>query len=276
IAAAWLRIRTVVVFQLAPQKIAIGSLKLKTYRWAHNRSQQWAAVSKHNQASLCRTFGLAPKEVAVIYNGVSLPQAAAAETAKTKLREELGVLPDEAMVLTIARLDPLKGHEILVPAIAKIVKKHPRVKFFWIGDGTLRSALQNLVVSYGLLGKVVFSGFRTDVADLLDAAQLFVHPSEREGFSFAILEAMAHKVPIVAADSTSIPEVIENQVHGLLFRSGDSCDLLEKIDWALSNNQAMQEMAERAYVHVMKFPEKEMIEHHLHFLQRHELAQTTS
>ena len=81
-----------------------------------------------------------------------------------------------------------------------------------------------------------------------------------EGLPFAIIEAIAHQLPIVASDASSIPEVIENQVQGLLFPTEDKTALKDAILWALNHPQEMAEMAENARPRLEAFSEKKMIQ----------------
>lgn len=99
----------------------------------------------------------------------------------------------------------------------------------------------------------------SDIPKLLKAADLFVFPTHFEGLPFSPIEAMAHDLPVVASNASSIPEIIENKVHGLLFRKGDSCDLLETLRFALRNPTMMQEMAENAKLRVKDFSEEKMV-----------------
>jgi glycosyltransferase involved in cell wall biosynthesis len=78
---------------------------------------------------------------------------------------------------------------------------------------------------------------------------------------------MAHNLPIVASDASSIPEIIENKVHGVLFPSGHKQSLLESIRWALTHPEAMQEMAARAQVRAGEFSEAKMIEQTLNLIE---------
>jgi glycosyltransferase involved in cell wall biosynthesis len=104
---------------------------------------------------------------------------------------------------------------------------------------------------------------------LLKSADLFVFPTHFEGGqSFAIAEAMAYGLPIVTSNASGIPEVIRDRTDGLLFRSGDSCDLLETLRWALRHPEKMREMAESAKQRAQDFTEEKMISKYLEVWKR--------
>lgn len=265
IACGLLKIHTVVVFQLVPSHFIFSSLKKRLLAWARSRNQQWVAVSRNNQAHICSSFDVPSSKVLCIYNGVSFNLSSSVSCSKDsnllrhKLIEEL-CLPDQTLLLlTVGRLSYQKGYDVLVPVIPYIVKDFPDATFIWVGEGEQRRSLTSKLHEYNVENKVRFLGFRSDVSCLLKAADLFVFPTLFEGQPFAILEAMASGLPIVTSSASGIPEVIENKVHGLTCRVGDSCDLLESIRWALKHPQDMQEMAQAAKLRVQEFTEDKMI-----------------
>jgi glycosyltransferase involved in cell wall biosynthesis len=141
------------------------------------------------------------------------------------------------------------------------------VQFVWVGDGEYQADLNYQLQEYQVKDKVSFLGYRQDIPNLLAAADLFLFPSYQEGLPFAVLEAMIYGLPIVASDTGGIPEMIVNEEHGLLFRTGDRQDLLQKLDWALNHPAAMAQMANMAQVQVQKFSEATMLQNTLEVLQ---------
>ncbi|WP_244329404.1 glycosyltransferase family 4 protein [Tolypothrix sp. PCC 7910] len=103
-----------------------------------------------------------------------------------------------------------------------MVEEFADVKFIWIGEGEQHKYLFKKLKECGLEDNVLFLGYRSDISRLLKAADIFVFPTHFEGLPFAPIEAMAHDPPIVASDASSIPELIEDKVHGLLFSVGNS------------------------------------------------------
>jgi glycosyltransferase involved in cell wall biosynthesis len=98
------------------------------------------------------------------------------------------------------------------------------------------------------------------------AADLFVFPSHYEGFALSLIEAMVHGIPIIASDASSIPELIRDGEHGLLFRVQDSCDLMACLRRALSAPERMKTMAQAAQARALLFSAESMVDRTLDVL----------
>jgi len=270
LACSLLNIPTVVVFHLIPQVISLSNIKLKLYEWAKNRNQNWLGICQSNCQLVSQSFKIPLKQINCIYNGAkynNYQPPANLTQLRHELRQELGLSENTKIALTVARLSDQKGHDYLVPAIPHLVREFPQLKFVWVGDGEKRQVLENLVKEYGVTEQVFFLGYRSDVPKLLQGSDLFVFPTYYEGQPFAMLEAMSYGLPIITSATSGIPEVIENQVHGLLTRTGDSCDLLEAIRWALNHPEAMNIMADNAKLRVQDFSEERMVQETLNLLE---------
>ena len=258
-----LKIPTAVVFHLIAFPASFSKAKLKAYHWAKARNQEWITISDYNRKCLAQEFNLAPKEFHCIYNGIE-PKSVErlnsnCDRLRSKIRQELGLSETSQLLLTVARLHPQKGHDYLIPIIPEIVAKFPQVHFVWVGDGDRTSYLTEMLRQYNVGAKVSLLGYRSDIPDLLSAADIFLFPSYREGLPFAVLEAMVCGLPIVASDTGGIPEMIIHQRHGLLFETGNPEDLREKLDWALTHPTAIVQMAEAGKAEVQKFSESQML-----------------
>jgi glycosyltransferase involved in cell wall biosynthesis len=151
-----------------------------------------------------------------IYNGVAPIEPWAPDEAMAFRRRE-GIPNDTLVALCVSNFYPYKGHEELVEAVAKVVPMYPNVIFLMVGrDSGTVEATKARVRERGIERSVRFVGSRTDVPDLLRASDLFVHPSREEGFSNAILEAMAAGLPVVACDVGGNPEAIVDGETGRL------------------------------------------------------------
>jgi glycosyltransferase involved in cell wall biosynthesis len=273
LACGLLKIPTVVVFHSISGHFAFSSYKLRLYDWARARNQQWVAVSQHNRKLVCESFRMSQSQMLCIYNGVKLPATLAddrtdIERLRQEVRQEFGLPANSRIALTVGRLDLKKGYGDLIPIIPQIIQNFPEVRFLWVGDGEEREYLMKQVSEYGVRDNVSFLGYRRDVPRLLQSADLFVFPTHYEGLPFALLEAMAYNLPVVASDADAIIELVEHQLHCLIFRTSDCDDLLSKIIWALSNPDRMQKLAENAQLLVRDFSEARMIEETLALLQK--------
>ncbi|MGL6340094.1 MAG: glycosyltransferase family 4 protein [Waterburya sp.] len=266
-----LQIPTAVVFHLIPFSASFTKSKLRAYHWAKARNQQWITISQYNCQRLGEEFSLASQEFRCIYNGIKDSSISfngdTKQQLRLQIRQELGLEANSQILLTVARLHPQKGHDYLIPIMPAIIARFPNVQFVWVGDGEYQADLNHQLQEYQVKDKVSFLGYRQDIPNLLAAADLFLFPSYQEGLPFAVLEAMIYGLPIVASDTGGIPEMIVNEEHGLLFRTGDRQDLLEKLDWALNHPAAMAQMANMAQIQVQKFSEATMLQDTLEVLQ---------
>lgn len=133
------------------------------------------------------------------------------------------------LVGTLARLERQKGLEYLLQALAEVKQLIPSVRCAIVGDGSLRSGLQQLAGDLGIAKDVLFLGKRTDVPALMKTFDLFVLPSLWEGFGLVLLEAMAASRPIVATRVSAIPEIVLDGETGRLVSPRDVPSLVRAI-----------------------------------------------
>jgi len=264
VACGFLRIPTQVVFHLAPEKVSLKKSFRKLGLWAKERGQEWVAVSKHNLNMVEASYGVSSGSMQVIYNGIQIPDIKdvieARAAAHARVLREFGLSEEHRLLLTVGRLSLQKGYHDLLDVVAKISRSHPHARFLWAGEGELRPHLERVIEEQGLGKTVLLLGHRRDVPELLRASDLFIFPSHFEGFPFALLEAMAHRVPFIANEVCGVSELAEHNVHGLLCRSGDRSSLLDSISWALDHPDKMYEMIDNSFVRVQEYSEEKMLQ----------------
>ncbi|WEK51163.1 MAG: glycosyltransferase family 4 protein [Candidatus Kaistia colombiensis] len=133
---------------------------------------------------------------------------------REQIRQDLGVTSNEFLILTTGRVEPKKGQELAIRALAELKKTKGSfldIKLGFAGTATEEYAakLKRLYDSLGLAGRVLMLGYRSDARELLAAADLFCLPSYTEGMPISIIEAMAMNVPVVATAVDGIPEQID-------------------------------------------------------------------
>ena len=148
--------------------------------------------------------------------GVDLTRFSPSLGGPGTLRDALGLGGQALVVGTVARLVPDKGLECFLRMAAIIRAQRTDVKFLIVGEGPLRQSLEPLAESIGIGPDVVFAGHRTDVPEMMQAMDLFVLPTRREGFGVVFAEAMAMGKATVGSDIGPIAEVLEEGVTGYL------------------------------------------------------------
>ncbi len=164
--------------------------------------------------------GVAAERIAIVHSGVDPRRFAGA--SGDHLIAEFDLRPGEKVVINVAHLAPHKGQQFLVRAVPRVVAEIPEVRFFIVGEGRLLADLKDLAVSLGIGRELVFTGFRGDVGDFYNIADLFVMSSVNEGLGTAVLDALAAGLTVVASDTGGLPEIIEDGKTGRLVKPGDA------------------------------------------------------
>jgi glycosyltransferase involved in cell wall biosynthesis len=177
-----------------------------------------------------------------VYNGVA-PIAPWTAAQRDAFRDREGIPREAPVAVCVSNFYPYKGHDALVAAARRVLARIPDALFVLIGRdaGTLAESRRQAEAG-GLAGRFRFPGDRADVPDFLRAADLFVHPSREEGFSNAILEAMAAGLPVAAFDVGGNREAVEDGATGLLAPAGDAAALAEAISTLLADAGARDRM----------------------------------
>ncbi len=176
-------------------------------------------VSQALRRQVIDWYRIPPEMVEVIYNGVG-GRFFDAPALRREARRKLGVSAAVKVVGMVSRLDWDKGHGYFFAALKEIKGAFP-VKVLLVGSGPNEGEIRARAEREGLAGIVEFLGMRPDVPELLAAMDLFVLPSDREGFSISLLEAMAAGLPIVASNLPGILEALEPGKSGLIFPRGN-------------------------------------------------------
>ncbi len=202
------------------------------------------AVSPELQDEIMHA-GIDKSAVSLIHNGMDF--TAGGNDERERVRAEFGFSPDDKLLLRVGRLAPAKGNHVLLRALASLSAGNYKLVF--AGDGEERAALEQLARELSLTGRVVFTGFRSDVDRLLAAADVFIISSLKEGLPMVLLEAMAAKRPIVTTAVGAIPQVIAHGRNGLLVEPGDAAALTSAIADVLASPQRGRELGEQAHAY---------------------------
>lgn len=200
-------------------------------------------VSNAVRDRLVSDYGFSANNTITIYNGVSVEEFVPSERNRASLRASLGLCFEDFVLVCVARLDEVKGLDILLLAIALVLGDGLCCKCIIVGDGPLSSPLREQAQTLGLLGHVFFEGFREDVRPYLQSADAFVLSSHQEGFPFAILEAMACGLPCIVTNVGGNAEAIIHNVHGLVVPPGSVDELAQAISYLVTHPRERANMS---------------------------------
>ena len=203
-------------------------------------------VSHAMKDSLVRDFGFPEKKLRTIYNGVSVSEFVPSESRGAEMRAQLGLRPDEFVLVCAARLSEQKGIDILLQAMARVLRDGVACKCIIVGDGPLRDQLLKQARELNLSGAVFFEGFHEDIRPYLQAGSAFILTSYTEGLPLSILEAMACSLPCIVTNAGGNAEAITHQIHGLVVPPGSADGIAAAILHLVKHPQERAEMARMA------------------------------
>jgi len=169
--------------------------------------------------------------------GVDTKKFATPTVNKKEKRQEICVYEDAVVLLSVGELNKNKNHETVIRAVRKL--NNPKVCYVICGKGDLEGHLRELVASLSMEQQVKLLGFRTDVSEIYQVADMFVFPSFREGLSVSLMEAMAAGLPVVCSDIRGNSDLIENGKGGYLVKPDDVEGFAEAIEKVICESISM-------------------------------------
>lgn len=160
----------------------------------------FVAVSTESEQYLHAVQGVLPGKVSIVRNGIDM---------KRIVMRGQHPFSTEPKLIIVARLIPSKGHRTLFEALSRLMSIPWRLQI--VGNGPDEQALHVEAERYGILSRIEWLGYRTDVPELLSRADLFCFPSEWEGLGLALIEAAATGIPIITSDLPALREVIDEE-----------------------------------------------------------------
>jgi len=176
------------------------------------------AISQHVASFLRREHLAPPDRIRVVYYGIDPATIHSGTASRRDGRRALGIDDNDFAVGVASRLVPGKGHDVLIPAVARAAAERGGVKLLVAGDGPERARLELMAERCCSPGTVRFLGFVSDVGPFMHACDALAFPTLpelSEGFGLAALEAMAAGRPVLASAVGSLPEVVDDGVTGV-------------------------------------------------------------
>ncbi len=188
--------------------------------WLHRLTAATTAISQATRDALVRYENLPGADIRVIYNGIAPLEVNGKDVAK--LREELGIGPDTLCLGTIARLDPIKNHVMMLEAFRQVLDAGIDARLLIVGDGEMRPTLEETIDRLTLGEHVIMPGYVREPKNHLAAMDIYLLSSLSEGTSMTLLEAMSLGKPCIVTDAGGNPEIVRHGENGLVTRNDDS------------------------------------------------------
>ncbi len=164
-----------------------------------------------------------PEQFITIYSGMDLQPFLHPQEHRITVRKKLGIGTDRLVLGTIARLQPLKGHDDILAVADTLLRAEPRLTFLWIGDGVFRPRFTAQIEKAGWKNHFILSGLvpPEQIPNLIPAMDIMVHPSYREGLPRSVVQGMLEQVPAIVYDCDGAGEICIADETGILVKTGD-------------------------------------------------------
>ena len=154
-----------------------------------------------------------------------------------KKKEYLKIEKNYPIILSVGRLNKIKGHIYLIKALNILKIKYPNLRLLLIGDGPEKKILENKIGQLGLSKNILFLGEIRDLDIYYQLSDIFVLPSINEGFGLSVVEAMSNKLLAIATRVGGVPEIIEEGISGYMANPEDENSIAHVIDRILNLNE---------------------------------------
>lgn len=221
------------------------------------------AVSSKIRDDLIKV-GVPEEKIRLIYNAIVVEKYQPSNNYNNLLRNKIKLPQGAVLIGNIGRLSPEKGQKDLLMAAKKIIETNQNVYFFIIGDGPDRSSLEKLSSELNISDKVFFMGHLKDMREVYQDLDIVALTSHTEGFPNVILESLCMEKPVIATAVGGVPEIIENNITGLLVPPQSPEAIAEGIEYLLKNPEEAK---------VLAINGKKMVLQKFHFSSRVEKIQ---
>lgn len=216
-----------------------------------------AFLQKRRSDSFIR---FAPGQVEVVYDGHDLNKFAKIRSGG-KFRNEFGISEKERLVALIGAVDPVKGQDLLIQAAAAVSQKYPDVTYLIIGElykttddkKEYFDRLKALAGQSGLNGKVIFTGYRHDIPEIIHDFDIIVQPSEHEALGGCMIEGMAAGKPVIGTNVHGTPEIIGDNEVGIVMPRRTAEDLAQAITFLLEHPEEARRKGEAGQARARRY-----------------------
>ncbi len=200
-----------------------------------------------------------PENYLVIRSGIEMDRFGQPQVNRQVTRAAWGIPPEAQLIGTVTRLSPQKAPLDFVRAAAQVARTHPKAWFMMVGDGPLRADVEKLARELGIADRLVLTGLRRDVPELMAAFDIFALSSLWEGLPRVIPQAMATGLPVVATACDGSAEAVEDGVTGFLVPPGQPAQLAQRLSQLLDDPDLASQMGETGLERAQEFDVQRMV-----------------
>lgn len=210
------------------------------HKWIYKRVNVALAISRVIKSNLLKTTPLDEARVLLLYDSIDTDRFNPSKAKGNYIRQEFKIKPNEILIGMTGRFSPGKGHEEFISAAKYLTGKYSNLRFMIVGEpsrgeDSYAADIKILAAEHGLIDKIIFTGYRSDIPEILAALDIFVFPSHAEAFGMALAEAMSMGKPSVCSNSDGVLEIAVDGATSYLFENKNSKDLSGKIEMLINS-----------------------------------------
>jgi len=227
------------------------------HKFLYKRITKAFAISKMIKKNLEETTCLIAENIILLHDGIDVNKFNPDTANRSKIRREFNISENDITIGMLARMTPGKGHEEFLGAAKELIKKYGNLKFLVVGKASrgeegYESKVKKIAQNYNLKNYLIFTGFRTDIPDLLSAMDVFAFPSHAEAFGIALIEAMALKKPTVCANGSGVLDIAVDGKTSYLFEPKNGEDLKQKLEKLIISEETREHFGNNARIRVVE------------------------
>lgn len=234
----------------------VGRTIFSRFKYNHGSIKKIICVSDCIKSIMVNSV-YRPSRCLTIHDGIDLTKFSGTER-NPGIREQLGIGKNQKIVGNISAIAPHKDYYTFIDTAEKVFSRRNDIVFLIVGDGPDFHKIQNYAKNKNLSGKIIFTGFRNDVIQIMPELDVFLMTSKTEGLGTTLLDAASCNIPIVATRAGGIPEIIEDGISGLLADVGDSDRLAENVLKIIDDRDLKESIIKGAQIKVKSFSKETM------------------
>jgi len=216
-------------------------------------TDRFIGVASPHGKHLIEVEGFPSQKVTVIPNGIDTDRFRRNDAARGQIRNEFGIPKQAPVCGIVAALRPEKDHALFVQAAKQASGTCPDARFLIVGEGPQRPIIESEIEACGIRDRVVLTGNRSDIPELLSAMDVFALTSKNEASPVSILEAMSVELPIIAPRVGSIADAVDDQQNGLLVTASHLEETANSMAQLLGDSPLRQQMGTNAREKVLGY-----------------------
>jgi glycosyltransferase involved in cell wall biosynthesis len=205
------------------------------HRFVYANVDRVLAISDVIHRNVLDTTPVPPERVLTLHDAVDTELFSLSRVSTTRVREEFGYDDRTIVIGFVGRFSPGKGHRELLTAAKTLSAKYSNIRFLIVGEASYgeemyEQRIRAMCTALHLDGIVTFAGYRTDVADVMAAFDIFAFPSYAEAFGLVLIEAMALERPVVASNCDGVLDIVVDGITGIMINPRDPQQLADAIE----------------------------------------------